>query len=440
MPLKLVKRHGSPFWYMRGSVRGQPVNESTKTDDREQAEAVRAKREWEIVNRQIGGGRAVATFLEAAVSYMENGGEARFVKPLLDHFKATPLSQIGQAEVDACARRLYPGRAPATVNRMVYTPVSAIMTHAAKRKLCDKPAFERPKQPRARVRWITHEEADRLILCSAPHLAPIVTFMLFTGCRVSEALELDWRDVDLNRAHATFLDTKNGERRGVYLHPRALAALANLSHRTGAVFRRPALRIQRTCRGRADQERLQGCLPPRRDHEFSSARLPPHLGDVALCGQPRSWRADGIGRLEIGRDGDALRPLQQGSFGRWRAANWGNHGKRRSGDCDFSRKTRRLQVNILDLDMVGVRGSIPLAPTISPLKSLKFFAGTVAGLGLAWPLWTRDCGGTQIWLEDGSGGENDRRSESSSSPGLTPPVPNRPRRSRANSSARGLRP
>jgi integrase len=37
----------------------------------------------------------------------------------------------------------------------------------------------------------------------------------------------------------SFLDTKNGERRGVPLHPRALAAIANLSHRTGNVFRRP---------------------------------------------------------------------------------------------------------------------------------------------------------------------------------------------------------
>ena len=160
MPLKLVKRHGSPFWYLRGSVRGVAVDESTKVADREQAEAFRAKREWEIVNRQIGGNRAVATFLEAAVSYIENGGEARFVKPLVDYFKTTPLSQIGQAEVEACARSSIRLRA-VDVNRKVFTPdKSAIMTHAAKRKLCDKPAFERPQQPRGRVRWITFEEAD----------------------------------------------------------------------------------------------------------------------------------------------------------------------------------------------------------------------------------------------------------------------------------------
>jgi integrase len=117
--------------------------------------------------------------------------------------------------------------------------MSAIMTHAAKRRLCDKPAFERPSQPRGRVRWITFQEADRLIAGCAPHLAPLVTFMLFTGCRVGEALALDWRDVDLSRAHASFLDTKNGDRRGTPLHPRAVAALAGLSHRAGVVFRRP---------------------------------------------------------------------------------------------------------------------------------------------------------------------------------------------------------
>ena len=239
MPLKLVKRHGSDRWYIRGTVRGVIVDESTKVADKALAEAVRAKREWEIVTRQIGGNRAVATFLEAAVSYLENGGEARYVKPLIDYFKTTPLAQIGQAEVETCARRLAGGCASSTVNRRIFTPMSAIMTHAAKRKLCDKPAFERPSQPRGRVRWITFEEADRLVASCAPHLAPLVTFMLFTGCRIGEALALDWRDVDLSRAHASFLDTKNGDRRGTPLHPRAVATLAELPHRTGTVFRRP---------------------------------------------------------------------------------------------------------------------------------------------------------------------------------------------------------
>ena len=41
------------------------------------------------------------------------------------------------------------------------------------------------------------------------------------------------------KAHVTFGKTKNGEARGVPLHPRVIAALANIKHRSGEVFRRP---------------------------------------------------------------------------------------------------------------------------------------------------------------------------------------------------------
>jgi integrase len=239
MPLKCIKRHGSPFWYIRGTVRGVTIDESTKVTNRKQAEAFRARRESAIIDRQISGAKATATFLEAAVSYMENGGERRFLKPLVDHFGATPLARIGQSEVEMAARKLFPDLAPASINRLVFTPMSAVLTHAAKRKLCDKPAFERPPQPRGRVRWINYVEAERLIAACAPHMAPLVTFLLFSGCRVGEALALDWRDVDLSRAHAVFQETKNDDRRGIPLHARAMATLKALKHRTGHVFRRP---------------------------------------------------------------------------------------------------------------------------------------------------------------------------------------------------------
>jgi len=42
MPLELHKRHGSPNWYMRGTIRGIPVDQSTRTNSREAADAIRA--------------------------------------------------------------------------------------------------------------------------------------------------------------------------------------------------------------------------------------------------------------------------------------------------------------------------------------------------------------------------------------------------------------
>jgi integrase len=71
------------------------------------------------------------------------------------------------------------------------------------------------------------------------HLRPLVIFMLYTGARAGEALWLDWRDVDLSRAHVTFPKTKNGDARGGPLHPRVVAALTTIPHRDSEVFRRP---------------------------------------------------------------------------------------------------------------------------------------------------------------------------------------------------------
>jgi integrase len=113
------------------------------------------------------------------------------------------------------------------------------MTHAAKRKWCSPLILERPKVNGVEVRWLKPEEAERLIAACSKHFQPLVIFLLYTGARAGEALWLDWRNVNLSAMHASFPKTKNGEARGVPLHPRVVATLANLKGREGEVFRRP---------------------------------------------------------------------------------------------------------------------------------------------------------------------------------------------------------
>jgi hypothetical protein len=48
--------------------------------------------------------KVTATFLEAAVSYMEAGGETRFLGPLIDHFGTTRLDEIDRSAIDGVAR------------------------------------------------------------------------------------------------------------------------------------------------------------------------------------------------------------------------------------------------------------------------------------------------------------------------------------------------
>lgn len=247
MSLKLEQRPGSPNYYLRGTLRGIRVRESCGTDDKATAEAIKARREWEILQSSVFGLKASGTFNSAVAIYLaDDDSEARFLQPLIDHFGSTPLAMIDQAAVEAAAKTIYPGLAPATINRQIYTPISAVINKAAALGKCSPVKFIRPKAPKGRVRWLTHGEAARLIKACPPHLAPIVAFLFYTGARIGEALWLDWRYVDLKRAQVQFLDTKNGTDRGVPLHPALVAILANLPHRDGCVFRKQGRQIKPT--------------------------------------------------------------------------------------------------------------------------------------------------------------------------------------------------
>src|SRR5579872_4737047 len=62
MSLKLVRRPKTPYWVMRGTVRGQSIEESTGVTDKAVAEQIRIKRENEILTESIWGKTLTVTF------------------------------------------------------------------------------------------------------------------------------------------------------------------------------------------------------------------------------------------------------------------------------------------------------------------------------------------------------------------------------------------
>ena len=76
-----------------------------------------------------------------------------------------------------------------------------------------------------RDRWLTEEEADRLVEACPDHLAALAKFALATGCRAREITGLEWERVDLDRQTAWLNQTKNGTPRGVPLNKDAVAVL-----------------------------------------------------------------------------------------------------------------------------------------------------------------------------------------------------------------------
>jgi integrase len=86
--------------------------------------------------------------------------------------------------------------------------------------LADMPSIPLFKLRNERYRWLSEAEEKRLLQASAPHLRDLLVFLLDTGARLSEATQLTWGDVQLDRqprGMVKFMTTKSGLPRGVPL-------------------------------------------------------------------------------------------------------------------------------------------------------------------------------------------------------------------------------
>lgn len=247
MPWKLVPpRPGkTSFWYVRGKYLGIALDDSTGAAEERAAKRILAtwkqQAERGEFRRKPEQAPAVATFLSAAVAYMQATGQTQYIEPILAKLGEKPAAEIDQIAIDNVATALYPNAPASTKNRQVYTPVSAILKHVGiDRKI------KRPKGWRGNKRtfWLAPEptfklldEADAIDL----EFGILCTLLNYTGLRLDEALSrLVCEAIELHREFAYIPDSKTGEPRAVYLPPDVVAALANHPRgldRKGRVFR-----------------------------------------------------------------------------------------------------------------------------------------------------------------------------------------------------------
>ena len=99
---------------------------------------------------------------------------------------------------DIACRREADGVSLTTVNRMLEI-VRALLRKAHNEwEWLDKlPVIRMRYVEKQRIRWLTLEEANRLLKELPPHLKDMAAFSLATGLRASNVTELQWQDVDL---------------------------------------------------------------------------------------------------------------------------------------------------------------------------------------------------------------------------------------------------
>ena len=105
---------------------------------------------------------------------------------------------------------------PGTVIREMVTLRAALRWAMREGWIVAEPYVELPPQPRPRDRWLTREEADRLLdAAKAPHMHLFILLGLHTAARAGSLLDLTWDQVDLKTGRIHLGAGKGNKRRAI---------------------------------------------------------------------------------------------------------------------------------------------------------------------------------------------------------------------------------
>jgi integrase len=220
--MALYKR-GKIYW-TRFSHNGRRIQLSTKTSEKQKAELFEKKLIADLWSQEVLGEKPKRTWLEAALRWLQEkehkesiSDDVMHLEWLEPHLMHLTLDRIDRDTIDyIIEKRLAPkiiidkkGNQKvkvvtnATVNRTLEV-LRAILNRAEKEWgwINKAPIVRLLPEDNKRIRWLTHEEARRLISVLPSHLADLAAFSLTTGLRQANVLGLEWSQVNLVKKHA----------------------------------------------------------------------------------------------------------------------------------------------------------------------------------------------------------------------------------------------
>jgi integrase len=155
-----------------------------------------------------------------------------YAAPAAEYFKGRVLSTITEHDVEkfrasriGTSTMFKRDRTASTINHEL-SVLKGMVSKAVAWGMAERNVAERVKklpEPKGRVRFLTIEEAGRLLKASSRHLYPIVLTALETGMRRGEILNLRWADVDFRSGTIFVRKSKIGASRHVPMSNRLRA-------------------------------------------------------------------------------------------------------------------------------------------------------------------------------------------------------------------------
>lgn len=208
--MSLYRRKDSPYWWTKITIPGHaPVQESTRTTNKRQAREYERRRETELWRALKLGDKPRHTWENAVLRYLEetahkrdHRGDKQRLKWLYPHLEGRYLDTITREQIDAIMAQRKELK-PSSVNRYLAT-IRGILRKASREWswLDAIPTLRMREEPKRRIRWITQDEAARLLRELPPHVANMAEFSLATGLRLANVAGLRWTQIDLGRRTA----------------------------------------------------------------------------------------------------------------------------------------------------------------------------------------------------------------------------------------------
>ena len=216
-----------PVWWIAYYGQGRLVRESTGTIIKTEAEKILRARRMTVDQGHPAESSLRRSTLEDLESFVEtdyrNNGRSslREVKRCFAHLRnyfgaARPAHDITSDRVEAYkSARLAKDAAAATINRELAMLRRGFRLGFRFGRIAARPDFSLLLEDNARQGFFEVEEFETVRAQLPAYLQPVATFLYWTGWRKREALNLEWRHVDLRTGVIRIYKTKNREPRTI---------------------------------------------------------------------------------------------------------------------------------------------------------------------------------------------------------------------------------
>jgi integrase len=219
--LQLKKRKDSKHWQITGSINGNFIRQSSGRENKKEAEQVLKQLENLYYDKLAGVKKHWPTLLEASEDYINH-------KNLHIHY-ITQISKVmkkfGHVFIDSVQpdfsnhikKCLSPGIKNSSVNRVI-NDIQA-MINLQMKKLGKQPIkLDKFTTTETKISWHNPTEYQKLLEHSGK-LQPLICFLYYTGCRISEAINLQWPDIDYEENLISVYMSKTKRYKYIYIHP-----------------------------------------------------------------------------------------------------------------------------------------------------------------------------------------------------------------------------